>query len=192
MRLLNSFSEAVRRHREQLAITTGRSRSLSRRYRETTDQLREAERVCATLHRRLDNYQQAEAQHRVQLDSLRDDSQARRDCHQQDSRELGELRQQISHQEAELAALNSTENRCASQMEELDQLIATAEAELAQFEQAKAELAATQLATRKRLDTALLNLDESEQSATETHDNLVRQRERLIGVQDEFLHTHKN
>ncbi|HJN10987.1 MAG TPA: chromosome segregation protein SMC [Pirellulaceae bacterium] len=178
------FAEAAQRHRTQLAITTGRASSLSLRYRETTDQLGEAETVCRTLHRQLNDYQQAEATHREQFASLRVDNQERCDCHQQDSGELVGLQKQISRQESELAALNSTERRCASQLEELEKLIAKAVAELRQFEQAQAESAATQVATRKRLDAAQLNLDQSEQSATETHDNLVRQRERLIGVQE--------
>jgi chromosome segregation protein len=180
----DDFSEAVQRHRAQLAITTGRASSLSQRYRETTVQLKEAKTVCVTLHSRRRDYEQAEAKHREQLNALRDESQARGESHERDSLELAELRKQISHQEAELAALNSTENRCARQLDELEKLIAKAAADLIQFEQKKAELAATQLATRKRLDAAQLNLDQSERSATETHDNLVRQRERLIGVQE--------
>ncbi|MDP6466238.1 MAG: AAA family ATPase, partial [Pirellulaceae bacterium] len=129
------FAEAAQRHRTQLAITTGRASSLSLRYRETIDQLREAETVCRTLHRQLNDYQQAEAKHREQLASLRVDNQERCDCHQQDSGELAGLRKQISRQESELAALNSTERRCASQLEELEKLIAKAVAELHQFEQ---------------------------------------------------------
>jgi len=180
----DDFADALQRHRSQLAMMTGRAGSLLARFRETTDQLKEAETVCEGLKRRLDDQQQAEAKHREQLENMRLESQARKTRHQKETQTLTDVQSQISSRESELAALDSTQRRCAGQLDELDKLIAKVVAELRQFEQTQAELAATQVATRHRLDAAQVNLNQSEQSATETHDNLVRQRERLIGVQE--------
>ncbi len=180
----HDFADALQRHRSALAMMTGRAGSLLARFRETTAQLQEAEQVRDSLRRRLENHQQAETEHRQQLERLRDQGRQREKEQEQATLELAELRDRIGAREAELAALDSTERRCAEQLDGLSAQAKQVRAELHEFEQKQAELAAAQVSARGRLDAAQLSLSQTEQNASEAHDNLIRQRERLIGVQE--------
>ncbi len=147
--------------REQLATISGKAGDLQLQVRDAHQQADDASAARDKARARLDELDAARSESAAGLERLRRKIETLRQQYLETMRESTQLSNRVSSRRSEMAALESTSERCRDRLEETTKALDAAQAELAVVEVQEADIDAQLADVSDRLEAAQVELTEN-------------------------------